>query len=153
MNEQVKGQTKDPSYMSVACKIPRENAGWGGPGEEVSPPNLKSGHRWVTRLKAVLLLISSLSLSVFSIIPITSLSYFCSKNEVIWEKINGLCLKCAPSLIGEKMVRSLRARIQANRRCSIHVWVKFQSCIRKETLSEKGALLYFVTSCPHPPTL
>lgn len=48
------------------------------------------------------------------------------------------------------MVRSLRARIQANRRCSIHVWVKFQSCVRKETLSEKGALLYFVTSCPHP---
>lgn len=39
------------------------------------------------------------------------MSYFCSKHEVIWEEINSPYFKCAPTSIGEKMVRSLRVRI------------------------------------------
>lgn len=55
MNEQVKGQTKGLSYMSVVCKIPRENAGCGGPGREVSPPNLKKWPSLSYRIKSGLI--------------------------------------------------------------------------------------------------
>lgn len=43
----------------------------------------------------------------------------------------------------------IETKIQANR-CSIHVWVKFQSCVRKETLSERELALFHYL-LPHPP--
>ena len=104
----------------------------------------------------VFLLISSLSLSVFCIISVTSLSYFYSKNEVIWENTNSLCLKCAPSLIGEKMVRSLRARIQAKGDVQYMFELNFshasgrRSFLRRELCFISSPLAPHRRHCPQP---